>query len=105
GVATPTPEWLLEFWNRSIATVSSLDATLGGPGPSGAPNITPGGQLYWTVDPSAPGTLYDYGVEDVPCVDFAGKTVATHHYNVGTQQKEWRLVQLTRPNYLRSECS
>ncbi len=105
GVATPTPEWLLEFWNRSIMTVSSLDATLGGPGPSGAPNITPGGKLYWTIDPNAPGKLYAYGVEDVPCVDFAGKTVASHPYNVGTQVKEWRLVRLTTPNYLRSECS
>ena len=105
GVATPVPEWLLEFWNRSIVTVSSLDDTLKGPGPSGAPNVTAGGQLYTSHDPANPGKVYAYGVEDVPCVDFAGTTVAKHFYTVGTVQKEWRLVQLTKPNYLRSECT
>jgi hypothetical protein len=106
GVADPTNEWLLEFWNRSITGVSSLDSTIGGPGPAGAPNITPTGQLYWTDTPvtHVPGKIYDYGVEERPCVDFAGTFVASHTYVTGTLHKEWRLVRLTKPNRLRSAC-
>ncbi|HEY2372474.1 MAG TPA: hypothetical protein VGH82_07980 [Gaiellaceae bacterium] len=105
GVADQRPEWLLEFWNRSITTVSSLDGTIGGPGPAGAPNITTTGQLYWTLDPKNPGKLFDYAVEDWPCVDFAGTLVKTHPYAVGTNGKAWRLIQLTKPNRLLATCS
>jgi hypothetical protein len=106
GVADPNPEWELEFWNRSIITVNSLDATLGGPGPSGTPNITADGRVYWSVDPNTPGRVYDYAVEDWPCVDFAGPVAARHFYNGGSAQlKEWRLIRLTKPNRLRAECS
>jgi hypothetical protein len=106
GVADSNPEWELEFWNRSIVTVSSLDATLGGPGPSGAPNIAPDGTVYWTVNPNDPGKVYDYAVEDWPCVDFAGTVAGRHLYNGGSAKlKEWRLIRLTKPNRLRAECS
>jgi hypothetical protein len=105
GVVDQRPEWLLEFWNRSITTVSSLDSSVKGPGPSGAPNITGTGQLYWTHDPSQPGKLFDYAVEDWPCVDFAGTLARRHGYRVGTNEKVWRLVQLTKPNRLLAQCS
>ena len=105
GVADQRPEWMLEFWNRSITTVSSLDATLKGPGPAGAPNITAGGQLYWTADPRTPGKVFDYGVEDWPCIDFAGTFVTKHNYMIGTNVKTWRLVRLTKPNRLLATCS
>jgi hypothetical protein len=105
GVVDQRPEWLLEFWNRSITTVSSLDASIGGPGPAGAPNITTTGQLYWTLNPSQPGKLFDYAVEDWPCVDFAGSLVARHEYAVGASPKVWRLVKLTKPNRLLATCS
>jgi hypothetical protein len=105
GVGDQNPEWLLEFWNRSITTVSSLDGTLGGPGPAGAPNITPHGQLYWTLSAADPGKLFDYAVEDWPCIDFAGTRVATHLYRAGAKQlRQWRLIQLTKPNRLRAVC-
>jgi hypothetical protein len=105
AVADQNPEWLLEFWNRSITTVSSLDGSLGGPGPAGAPNITPSGQLYWTLSPSDPGKVFDYAVEDWPCIDFAGTRVATHFYRGGAATpREWRLIQLTKPNRLRATC-
>jgi hypothetical protein len=105
GVADQNPEWLLEFWNRSITNVSSLDGTLHGPGPSGSPNITATGQLYSTHDPAHPGQVFDYGVEDWPCVDFAGKTRAVHFYRGGADKlKQWRLIELTKPNRLRAEC-
>ena len=106
GVADPDPEWELEFWNRSIVTVDSLDATLGGPGPSGTPNITADGRVYWSIDPTHPGRVYDYAVEDWPCVDFEGRVAATHLYNGGSSSlKVWRLIKLTTPNRLRAECS
>jgi hypothetical protein len=106
GVADSNPEWELEFWNRSIVAVSSLDGTLGGPGPSGAPNIAPDGKVYWTVNPNDPGKVFDYAVEDWPCVDFAGTVAGRHFYNGGSANlKEWRLIRLTKPNRLRAECS
>jgi hypothetical protein len=87
-------------------TVDSLDATLGGPGPSGTPNTTADGRVYWSTDPNRPGTVYDYAVEDWPCVDFAGSVAAVHLYNGGSASlKEWRLIKLTKPNRLRAECS
>ncbi len=106
GVADQNPEWLLEFWNRSIVSVSSIDASLGGPGPAGAPNITPTGKLYWTTDPAVIGREYDYAVEDWPCVDFAGTFRKRHFYRGGADRPaEWRLIQLTKPNRLRAECT
>ena len=105
GVVDQRPEWLLEFWNRSITAVSSLDGTIGGPGPAGAPNITSTGQLYWTLNPSQPGKIFDYAVEDWPCVDFAGTLVREHQYAVGATPKVWRLIRLTKPNRLLATCS
>jgi hypothetical protein len=106
GVADANPEWELEFWNRSIVTVDSLDGTLGGPGPSGSPNIAVDGRIYSTASPNDPGRVYDYAVEDWPCVDFAGTLARRHRYNGGSATlKEWRLIRLTKPNRLRAECS
>jgi hypothetical protein len=99
-VGDQNPEWLLEFWNRSITTVSSLDGSVGGPGPAGAPNVTPHGQLYWTLSPTNPGKLFDYAVEELPCIGFAGTVVQTHPYRGGI----WRLVRLTKPNRLAFLC-
>jgi hypothetical protein len=105
GVTDQNPEWLLEFWNRSITTVSSLDGSAGGPGPAGAPNITPRGQVYWTASPADPGKRFAYAVEDWPCIDFAGARVATHFYRGGTAlPRQWRLIRLTQPNRLRADC-
>jgi hypothetical protein len=108
GVADPTNEWLLEFWNRSISGVSSLDSTIGGPGPAGAPNITANGRVYWTRNPSDPvpaNRAYRYAVEEWPCIDFAGTQVARHDYASGALQKQWRLVRLTDPSRLRGACT
>jgi hypothetical protein len=107
GVADQRAEWLLEFWNRSIVTVNSLDSTIVGPGPSGTPNIAADGRIYWSLTPDDPGRVYDYAVEDWPCVDLAG-TVARRHGYQGpsqTELKQWRLIQLTKPNRLRAACS
>ncbi len=99
------PEWLLEFWNRSITRVSSLDGSVLGPGPSGSPNVKLNGILYWQDDPNAPTPQYAYAVEDQPCIDFAGTTVATHAYHAANRPQTWKLVQLSRPNRLQSTCN
>ncbi len=104
GVTDQNSEWLLEFWNRSISTVSSLDGSIGGPGPAGAPNITTRGNLYWTEHENDVGKVFDYAVEDWPCIDFAGTLVESHLYNAGGAQRPWRLIQLTKPNRLRAVC-
>jgi hypothetical protein len=104
GEADQNPEWMLEFWNRSIVTVGSLDGSVAGPGPAGSPNLTANGTMYWTPDPANLGQQYAYAVEDWPCVDFAGTLRATHYYKAGGGFKPWRLIQLTHPNRLRAEC-
>ncbi|MDX6469231.1 MAG: hypothetical protein QOF75_1034 [Gaiellaceae bacterium] len=105
GEADQNPEWMLEFWNRSIVSVGSLDATVNGPGPAGAPNLTKSGQLFWTNDPTQPGPTYDYAVEDWPCVDLAGTVRGTHLFAAGGRLRAWRLVALTHPNRLVAMCS
>ncbi|HXH96257.1 MAG TPA: hypothetical protein VNH40_03515 [Gaiellaceae bacterium] len=100
GESDPTAEQLLEFWNRSIVRVSSLDGTVQGPGPSAGPNVAPGGIVSWDNTPGQ----YDYAVEDRPCVEFAGTVRATHPYRAGDQLQHWWLVQLTHPNRLVSLC-
>jgi len=107
GVADQNAEWLMEFWNRSIVSVGSLDGTVAGPGPAGGPNIAPDGRTYWTEDPANPGREYDYAVEEWPCVDFAGTLRAKHSYRAGGRfgGGRWRLIELTHPNRLRAECN
>ena len=98
------PEWLLEFWNRSIERVSSLDGSVLGPGPSGSPNVTLNGVLYWQDDPNAPTPEYAYAVEDLPCIELAGTPVKSHRYRAGGRYQTWRLVHLTVPNRFQSVC-
>lgn len=105
GEADPNPENLLEFWNRSIVAVGSFDGTVGGPGPSGAPNVAGDGRIYWTGDPADPGRLFDYVVEDFPCVSFRGALAGTHGYRAGGKIKTWRLIRLTHPNRLQAMCT
>ncbi|HEY8705434.1 MAG TPA: hypothetical protein VIL98_11815 [Gaiellaceae bacterium] len=107
GVSDPNGENLMEFWNRSIVAVGSIDGTVGGPGPAGGPNIAADGATYWTNDPANPGKEFDYAVEEWPCVDFAGTLTAKHSYRAGGRVGggRWRLIELTHPNRLRAECN
>jgi hypothetical protein len=98
-------EWLLEFWNRSIARVSSLDGSLDGPGPAGGPNLTRSGTLFWGDDPRATASRYDYAVADLPCIELAGRPVKSHPYAAGGRVRTWELVRLTHPNRLLSNCT
>jgi uncharacterized membrane protein len=94
----PNAENLIEFWNRSIVTVSSLDGSVEGPGPAGGPNLTTDGRLVW-------GRQYPYAVEDWPCVDFVGTRRDEHPYSAGGTARTWRLLELAQPNRLRSMCT
>ena len=89
-MADQNGEWLLEFWNRSIKAVWSLDGTAKGPGP------------FLTPDPSeVNGALshdpgYPYVVEETG-IEIAGKTVATHLHRAGGGLEKWRLVKIDPP--------
>jgi uncharacterized membrane protein len=106
GVADQNPQWMLEFWNRSILSVGSIDGTVGGPGPAGGPNFLEDGTTYWTPAPDIAGPVYDYAVEEWPCVDFAGRLVEKHFYRAGGRPGggRWRLIELTHPNRLQAMC-
>jgi hypothetical protein len=98
GETDPNPENLIEFWNRSIVTVSSLDGSVLGPGPSGGPNLTATGALAWERQ-------YDFAVEDWPCVDLVGRLRDAHDYSAGGTTRTWRLLELAHPNRVRSMCT
>ena len=98
GETDPNPENLVEFWNRSIVRVSSVDGSVKGPGPSGGPNLSLDGTI--TGEPQ-----YSYGVEDWPCVDLAGTRVTSHDYSAGGGTRAWRLVALDTPNRVLSMCT
>jgi uncharacterized membrane protein len=107
GVADQNAEWTMEFWNRSIDRVGSLDGTIQGPGPAGGPNFLADGFAFWTGDPANPGAQYDYAVEEWPCVNFAGVVAKKHFYSAGGSPRggQWRLIKLSHPNRIRAFCS
>jgi hypothetical protein len=91
-------EWLLEFWNRSIRAVWSLDGTAQGPGPVLTPDPSPtNGALNHN-----PG--YPYVVEEKG-IDVVGKVVASHVHKAGGHFEAWRLVRVTEPLRLRSSVT
>jgi len=104
GVSDQTAEWMLEFWNPSIAGVTSLDGTIHGPGPAGEPNIAANGTLETATSPLGSAGQYSYAVESEPCVDLAGKTVARHPYHAADRIRVWQLVELSHPIRFRSQC-
>jgi hypothetical protein len=67
-VQDPTGFWLIEFWNRSLKHVWSLDGTAPGPGPILTPDLAAvDGRLF--PDPGVPYVVAD------PGVDVAGRVV------------------------------
>jgi hypothetical protein len=91
-------EWLLEFWNRSIRAVWSLDGTAQGPGPVLTPDPSPAdGALNHN-----PG--YPYVVEEKG-IDVVGKLVASHVHKAGGRFEAWRLIRVAEPLRLRSSVT
>lgn len=89
SVTDPNGLQILEFWNRSIVHVWSLDGTA--PAPTLSPDLAQtNGRLY----PNPRDVEY---VLAEPGVDVVGTTVATHwHVDAGTR-KLWRVVRFAPP--------
>jgi hypothetical protein len=88
-------EWLLEFWNRSISAVWSLDGSAQGPGPVLTPDARPADGVL-SQDPGYPYVVEELGIEVV------GTEVARHLHRAGGHLVPWRLVRVVRPLRLRS---
>jgi hypothetical protein len=88
-------EWLLEFWNRSISAVWSLDGSAQGPGPVLTPDARPADGVL-SQDPGYPYVVEELGIEVV------GTEVARHLHRAGGHLVPWRLVRVIRPLRLRS---
>ena len=88
-------EWLLEFWNRSIKAVWSLDGTAQGPGPvlTPDPRASDGALSH---DPAYPYVVQEAGIE----VD--GTEVARHLHVAGGHLESWRLIRIAPPLRLRA---
>jgi hypothetical protein len=91
-------EWLLEFWNRSIKSVWSLDGTAQGPGPvlTPDPRASDGALSH---DPGYPYVVQETGIEVV------GTEVARHLHRAGGHLKPWRLIRITPPLRLRGSVT
>jgi hypothetical protein len=86
----PNGVWLLEFWNRSMEGLWTLDSSGVGPGPTGTPDILkPDGQLK---------TLhrYEYAITDQD-VSVVGRVVASRTHYVGGRPLLWRVVKIEQP--------
>jgi hypothetical protein len=102
-MADQNGEWLLEFWNRSIRAVWSLDGTAQGPGPFLTPDPRASdGALLHSGRLADPG--YPYVVEEKG-IDVVGETVATHLHRAGGGLEPWRLVQVDHPLRLRGSVT
>jgi hypothetical protein len=91
-------EWLLEFWNRSIQRVWSLDGTAQGPGPTLTPDARPSDGVL----SHSPG--FPYVVEETG-IDVAGKEVARHDHVAGGHPVPWRLIKVDQPLRLRASVT
>jgi hypothetical protein len=87
-------EWLLEFWNRSLKEVWSVDGTAGGPGPTLTPDIRKSDGALTSAHRTIP--QYEYVVTDRG-VDVAGKVVAEHRHRAGGGIATWRLIRADPP--------
>jgi hypothetical protein len=87
-------EWLLEFWNRSLKEVWSVDGTALGPGPTLTPDIRKSDGALTSAHRTIP--QYEYVVTDRG-VDVAGQVVAEHKHRAGGSIAEWRLIRTDPP--------
>jgi hypothetical protein len=91
SIIDPNGLWIMEFWNRSLKHVWSLDGTAPGPGPTLTPDLAgTDGRLF----PNP--TDVQYVVTD-PGVDVVGKVVATHNHKNAASTIPWRLVKISKP--------
>jgi hypothetical protein len=82
--------WLLEFWNRSLHYVWSLDGTAKGPGPTLSPDLlSRNGRIT-----SVPGIRYVVVDEGI---DLVGRRVASEAHKAGGAAKKWILYRIKPP--------
>lgn len=82
--------WLLEFWNKSLRDVWSLDGSAKGPGPTLSPDLlSPDGRI--TTDPEAKYVVVDPGI--VPYGTFHGSVT---HLGGGAAAK-WSVYRIRPP--------
>jgi hypothetical protein len=118
-ITDPQGIWLMEFWNRSLSYVWSLDATAPGPGttPPGylTPDTAPDGRLIGrTIEHGAPPGV-DYIVAD-QSIQVAGQFILQPEvrrvitedefgfptHKVVVQPSPWRLLKISQPLRLQS---
>jgi hypothetical protein len=89
-IADPNGLWSLEFWNRSIKRVYSLDGTAPGPGPTVTPSLT---SRHGTLagSPGYPFVLAERSI------DLVGRVIEEHG--------GWRLYRIEQPLRLRTSQS
>ena len=87
-------EWLLEFWNRSLKAVWSLDGTAQGPGPF----LTP--DLKTTDGTLSPDPHYRYVVADRG-ISVVGKRLGQHFHEAGGSYIPWTVYRVDEPLRLR----
>jgi hypothetical protein len=89
-IVDPNSENLLEFWNRSLKQVWSLDGTAPGPGPTLTPDVHGiHGVLF-------PDPHYPYVVAE-PGIHVVGSVVATHAHSAGGGFERWTLYRVAPP--------
>jgi hypothetical protein len=82
--------WLLEFWNKSLHYVWSLDGTAKGPGPTLSPDLlAPDGRIT-----DAPGI--QYAVVD-PGIELVGIPAGQIEHRGGGAAQDWRLYKIAPP--------
>jgi hypothetical protein len=91
-------EWLLEFWNRSIRAVWSLDGTAQGPGPVLTPDPREADGAL-SHDPGYPYVIEEGGIE------VEGKEISSHLHRAGGGLERWRLIRVAHPLRLRAAVS
>jgi hypothetical protein len=87
--------WLLEFWNRSLTDMWSLDGTAPGPGATMTPDVR-GDNGVLLDSEHRPVTRDVYAIVD-PGIDVAGTFVARHPHSAGGGIQDWRLIKVAEP--------
>ena len=82
--------WLLEFWNRSLRYVWSIDGTAKGPGPTLSPDLlAPDGSI--TSKPDIRYVVVDEGI------NLVGDIVGRQGHGSGGLTKYWRVYRIHPP--------
>jgi hypothetical protein len=96
SITDPNGIWQLEFWNRSVVNVWSVDGTAPGPGPVLTPDlIKPNGTI------TQPRSDVRYAVVESG-VDIVGDLVKTQSRRAGEGTTSWLLYKIHPPLRLRS---